>query len=424
VRARILVVIAAVAACLGTALVAVPLTHADAVGSAFSYRVLDMCSDDADGKECVVSATRNGVPITSNYPTGVGSHEWFYVDNGWRNGIWSFNLNTITIPPSGPPTASKFVDVTADWVITVNTGSYAPRELNSKTQNTTFTRGGNATDGYTFTISFNPVPIAWRFYDNTFTCDSTGCGDNTTQADFVSGPGQGDSDGYVSDLADSPYSSRYVYSRTGFVTAGNAQYQAEPYYDADTNSLVVQLANPHLRSADPTDTASGFFEAFLPDSYLTTQLSVPDPSTLTGGSVTVQRLGTTTATPFTLTHTAPGADIPGVWIKVHNVGFSRPRYKITPKPSVPGKPRPTSVLKLTGGQAKIYFKAPLANGGRSVDRYSARCRKYTTSAWHSVAGTKSPLTVTGLPSGKVYCQVRAHNSVGWGSFSSLWGSHS
>jgi len=422
-RSRALSLVLGLVACAGTVLVAVPLTHADAAGSTFTYRVLDMCADDDDGKECVVSATRNGVPITTEYPSTVGSHEWFYVDNGWRNGIWSFNLNTITIPPSGPSTASKFVDVTADWVITVNTGSYAPRELNSKTQNTVFSRGGNATDGYTFTISFNPVPIAWRFFDDTFTCDVTSCGDNTTQADFVSGPGQGDSDGYVSDLADSPYSSRYVYSRSGFVMAGNAQYQAEPFYDADTNSLVVHLANPHLRSADPSDTASGFFEAFLPDSYLTTQLAVPDPSTLTGGSVTVQRLGTTSTTAFTLTHTDSSADIQGVWIRVHNVGFSRPTYKIQPHASVPGKPRLTGVIKVPGPGAKVYFKAPLANGGRTVDLYRVACHK-AGGTWHFKNGTKSSITVTSLPYGTVYCQVRAHNAIGWGPYGGAAASHS
>ena len=419
-RTRILALITAITACAGTALVAAPLTHADAAGPAFTYRVLDMCADDADGKECVVSATRNGVPITSDYPSTVGTHEWFYVDNGWRNGIWSFNLNTITIPPSGPATSSKFVDVNANWVITVNTGSYVPREFNAKTQNTTFSTGGNAIDGYTFTIAFNPVPIAWRFFDNTFTCDSTGCGDNTTQADFVSGPGQGDSDGYVSDLADSPYSARYVASRTGFVLAGNAQFQTEPYYDADTNSLLVQLANPHLRSADPTDTASGFFEAFLPVSYLLSQLGVPDPTTLTGGSVTVQRVGSTTSTPFTLTHTDPSADIQGVWIKVHNVGFSRPTYKIRPKPSAPGKPRLSGVIKVSGG-VKVYFRAPVANGGRSIDKYQVGCRK-SGGSYKYKYGTTSPISESPWY-GTVYCKTRAHNSIGWGAWGTSAASH-
>lgn len=413
-RRRILALVTAVTACVGTALVAVPMTKANAVGS-FTYKVFTNCDVDADGKLCVESATRNGAPMRSGeVPDTVGSHEWFYVDNGSRDGDFGFNLNTKTIPPSGPVVDSKSVDVNATWVITVNTGSYVPRELNLKAQNVVYSTGGNATDGYTFTIQFNPVPIAWRYFDSGFTCDMTYCGDDTTTADFVSGDNQGFADGYLTDLGDSSLGLRYAYARTGFYMASNAQYQAEPYYDAETNSLVVAMANPHLRAVGQP--ASGFFEAFIPNSYLTNFLHVPDPSTLTGTSFNIVRIGSTYPPSTTMTNTGDG-----ILIKVANVGFSRPRYRITPKPSVPGKPRMTKVVKISGG-AKSYFKAPLANGGRSIDRYSARCRKYSTSAWHSVAGSSSPLTVTSLPYGKVYCQVRAHNSIGWGPFGSLWGS--
>ncbi|MFL6025184.1 MAG: hypothetical protein ACJ72O_17715, partial [Marmoricola sp.] len=109
-RTRILALVAAVAACVGTALVAVPLSHADAAGS-FTYKVLDMCSADPDGQQCVMSASRDGSPITSDYPSAVGTHEWFYVDNSYRDGNFGFNLNTITIPATGDPIASKSVDL-------------------------------------------------------------------------------------------------------------------------------------------------------------------------------------------------------------------------------------------------------------------------------------------------------------------------
>ncbi|MFL6174448.1 MAG: hypothetical protein ACJ716_16280 [Marmoricola sp.] len=414
-RTRILALLSGLAICAGTALVAVPLTHADAAGAASRYKVLTNCDVDADGKMCVESATRDTENMRSGeVPDTVGSHEWFYVDNGSRDGDFGFNLNTKTIPASGPAIDSKSVDVHAKWVITVNTGSYVPRELNLKAQNVVYSTGGNVTDGYTFTIQFNPVPIAWRYFAPGFTCDMTYCGTDSTTADFVSGDDQGFADGYVSDLGDTTLGTRYAYARTGFYMASNAQYQAEPYYDAETNSLVVAMANPHLRSVGLP--ASGFFEAFIPNSYLTNFLDVPDPSSLTGTSVTIQRIGSTYTPTSKITNTGDG-----LLIKVSGVGFSRPRYKITPTPSVPGKPRTTAVVKVSGG-AKIYFKAPLANGGRSVDRYSARCRRSSTSSWVSVAGSRSPLTIRPLY-GTASCQVRAHNSIGWGSFGSLWTSH-
>lgn len=402
-RTRLLALLTCAAASVGTALVAVQPAEA-----AFSYKVYDMCADDADGQQCVVSATRNDVPITSDYPSTPGVHEWFYVDNGWRNGINGFNLNTITVPESGPPTASKSVDAEADWVITVNTGPYKVRELNAKTRNTVFTTGGSpGSGGYWFRIEFNPVPVAWRWDDGPYGCDMTDCGTDATVAEFVSDPGKGFADGYVTDLADFE-SPRYVAARTGFVLASNAQYQREPYYDSVTNSIVVEMANPHLRA--PGVQATGFFETFLPNAYLLQQLEVPYPATLTGGSFTVRRAGTTTSTPFSLTHTSTG-----IWIRVHDIGFSRPKFRVTPKPKPPGMPRLTGVTKLTGA-ARSSFLPPIADGGKPVDKYQARCHK-AGGTWHYQLGTKSPITVTSLPPGTVYCQVRAHNVIGWG----LWG---
>lgn len=408
-RRRLLVLLAAAATCLGTALVSVPLTQADAASAAFVYKVYEMCADDAD-EECVVSATRDSVPITSDYPSTVGTHEWFYVDNGWRNGIFNFNLNTITRPPSGPPTASKSVEADIPWMIRVNTGPYVPRELNLKGKDVSFTRGGSpATGGYWFQIEFEPVPVAWRWDDGPYGCDMTYCGTNETVAEFVSDPGKGFADGYVSDLADSEVSDRYVVARTGFYLASNAQYQGEPYYDAETNSIVVEMANPHLRA--PGVPATGFFETFLPNAYLITQLGVPDPAALkTGSFVITKTVGSTTSTATYSAVAEPG----GVTIKINTVSFSKPRYKITPKPKPPGKPRLTSVTKLTGA-ARSAFQAPLANGGRKIDLYQARCHK-AGGAWKYKTGVKSPITVTSLPSGTVYCQVRAHNAVGWGEF--------
>lgn len=409
-RQRLLVLLACTAVCLGTALVTVPQA-----ATAFDYQPLPMCAGDPDGKLCVVSATRNGVTAMTeadamNAPDG-STNEWYYVDNGWRDGVFGFNLNTKTTL-AGPDIDSKSVDASATWVITVNTGSYYPRELNAKTQNTVLTRGGNPTTGYWFRIQFNPVPVAWRFYDSGFTCNMTSCGDDSTVANFVSDPGEGFADGYVSDLADSP-SPRYVSARTGFIMTSNAQYQQEPEYDATTNSLVVSMANPHLSDDSPVTQAKGFFEAFLPNAYLTSQLGVPYPSTLTGGSVVVQRVGATTTTPFTLTHTSTG-----IWIRVQNIGFSRPRFRLSVRPSPPGKPRAVVATKISAHKARVRFAKPIANGGRRIDWYQAACHR-VGGKWHYSRRSVSPITVTSLPKGRVWCKVRAHNAKGYGKWSAL-----
>jgi len=412
-RRRLLVLLAAASTCLVTALVSVPLTHADAASDrqgVYPYKIYTMCDVDADGKLCVEEAFRGPDAIRSGeVPSTVGSHEWFYVDNSFRYGNFGFNLNTKIIPPSGPVEDSKSVDASVMWNIKVNTGSWVPRELNSKTQDTEFTRGGNLTDGYWFRIKFRPVPIAWRWADGPYGCDMSYCGTNDTVAEFVSEPGEGFADGYVTDLEASDVSDRYVPARTGFFLASNAQYQAEPYYDAETNSIVVEMANPHLRA--PGDPATGSFEAFLPNAYLISQLGVPDPTALkTGSFVITKTVGATTSTATYSAVAEPG----GVSLKISTVSFSRPRYRITPKPKPPGKPRLTSVTKLTGA-ARSAFLPPLANGGKKIDLYQARCHK-AGGTWKYKFGTSSPITVTSLPSGTVYCQVRAHNAIGWGEF--------
>lgn len=377
-------------------------------GSAgFAYKVYEMCTVSVT-QECVVSATRNGVSVTTDYPSTTGTHEWFYVDNGWRNGITGFNINTITVPPSGPPTASKEIDPTADWVITVNTGPWKPREFNAKTRNTDFTVGGNATSGYWYRIEFNPVPIAWRWADGPYGCDMTACGTSETVAEFV---GDGVADGFTTDLADVDLGPRYVSYRTGFVLASNAQYQGEPYFDAALNSLVVEMANPHLKA--PGVPATGFFESYIPYAMLLNQMGVPYPETLTGGQFVVQRFGSTTATPFTLTH-----DGNGVWIRVHDIGFSRPRYALRARPTAPGRPRWGSVTRATATKVKLSFARPLADGGPAVDAYQGRCHR-GTAPWKYVKGTGSPLYIGNLSRRTVDCQLRAHNRIGWGRWSAI-----
>ena len=66
--------------------------------------------------------------------------EWYYVDNGWRDGIFSFNIGTKTNMDPAPDIDSKSIDASATWDITVNTGPYYPRELNGKMRNTSFAK--------------------------------------------------------------------------------------------------------------------------------------------------------------------------------------------------------------------------------------------------------------------------------------------
>ncbi|MFL6106178.1 MAG: hypothetical protein ACJ72L_04380 [Marmoricola sp.] len=402
-RTRILALVAVLLACLGATLIGLPAQARPARADTLPAEGNNwpMCSSPSD-EYCVVVKRRNGADVNP------GDTYQPYVDT-----IGSGTIRYGVYRVVGPNSYGD-VDPNDEYILDVRTGTVDPREVFGRIKDVTFNTYGNAVSGYEFALTFKPTPVHHVGYNgDTRTCSVyAGCGDSTWEASLDY---DGFVTGYVTDLEGSGLSDAEIGWRTGMVRAYNAQDE-NTYYDPDIDSLVIKLANPHLTGTGAV--ATGSYQMYFPNDYLINVMGVPDPSSLTGGSFTVTRSATDSSgpVPFTVTH-----DSGGVQVSISGITYSRPTYKIKPKPTVPGKPRTTAVVKVSGG-AKIYFKAPLANGGRSVDRYSARCRRSSTSSWVSVAGSRSPLTIRPLY-GTASCQVRAHNSIGWGSFGSLWTSH-
>jgi hypothetical protein len=276
-----------------------------------------------------------------------------------------------------------------------------------RARNVTFTRGGSAAAGWTWTLRMQPVPAAWNLDT---TCEPGSCGDDSTVASTVY---SGFLTGYVTDLE--TYTEVYPgerEQRTGFVHAYNAQYANQPYYDFDTRSLVIQLANPHLRA--PGMVATGSYEAFIPNAMLVGAMAIPDPSTLAGGSFTVFRstAAATTTVPFTLTH-----ETGGIQIRIADITYSSPTYRIRPRYMKPGAPRLRSAVRSSPTSTTMRFRAPIANGGRPVLRYVARCTAPRRLA-RTASSRTSPIVVGMLAAGATWrCSVRAVNAVGIGSAS-------
>jgi len=81
---------------------------------------------------------------------------------------------------------------------------------------------------------------------------------------------------------------------------------------------------------------------------------------------------------------------------------------------VPDAPTGVSAIALSSSSISVSFSAPASNGGASIDYYQAVC---TGSGTNSATGT-SPISITGLnPSTAYTFKVRAHNSLGYGSYS-------
>ena len=352
---------------------------------------------DDDGLYCIVSMTKNGVAITE---PPAGTWQLPYIDfidgGGVRYGVENHTVGSGNTTTDVPPD-----DV---YVVAVNTGTIKPRELYGRIREVTFARGGGIPGGYTFTLTFKPTPVAFT----SAPCDFGACGDDTTVADIVRG---GFVTGFVTDLVGSGLDAAEIAARSGYVHAYNAQVGVLPFYDFDTNALVIRLANPHLKS--PGVVATGSYETFLPNALLTTVMNVPDPTSLTGGSVTVDRTagGTPTSVPFTLTH-----ETGGIRIEIPSITYSSPRYRIKLKRTAPGKPRLYGASRPTKTSVTLRFLKPLANGGSAVTKYVARCRR-PGGPWFLTSGPRSPLTLKNLPRRPVTCSVRAINSIGKGQFS-------
>jgi hypothetical protein len=352
---------------------------------------------DTDGKYCIVSVTRDGVAVprvTASTPPGTYDNP--FVDRV-DAGTVRFGIKQTTVTASGSTSVDE-VSPSHTWVFTVNTGDIRPVELYGNIRDADLSLGGGAAHGRTFQVTFKPTPVAWLLSGS---CSVFGgCGDDSTVADTVY---SGYATAFVSDDSSAGLTAAQISDRRGYLNVFNAEDAS--FYDGGGNTLVMRMANPHLKS--PGNPATGFFQTRIPDAMLIDELNVPDPHGLTAKSFSVVRTGSG-AVPFTLTRVKGAVDI-----RVTGITFSTPEFTIHPKPTAPGSPRWGSLKRVSPHRVTATFRAPRADGGKPIDRYAVRCRR-GTGAWHNAHGPASPITVGSVPRGTVSCQVRAHNQIGWG----------
>lgn len=352
---------------------------------------------DDDGDYCVVSVKVDGQAV----PERVGSQVYETVevdligDGDVRFAVVHYD--------DGSPVPEYDVAAGSTWEVTVDTGSIHPREAYGDAKDVSFGVTGSDAAGYRFTLKLDTTDVAG--IEDATGCTFDDCGDDTTAADYDFA---GWANGVVTDdqgVLVFPLAERQ--RRTGLVSFGNAD-QSRATYDYASNSILVELANPHLR-ADGTTPFVGHYETFIPDDVLRVDMGVPDPSSLTAGKVQVTRSSTPVA--FVLTH-----ERGGVRIAIDGITFSSPRYTIRPRPTKPGKPTVTKVSHPSRTSAKVAFTKPVADGGSKVTGYQARCRK-AGQAWLLKRGQAPAIVVRALPKGAVSCQVRATNELGDGPWS-------
>lgn len=364
---------------------------------------------DTDGQYCIVSMKRNGVDVV--HPAA-GDYYLPSIDM-IGTGVVRFGVLHYRdgVPVSvdngaGGLMADGELVPTDVYELVVNTGAIVPREFYGHAQDVTFLRGGDATTGHTISLRMRPAPFAWLQIEPgaSYPCTVDDCGGDTAVADpfwtydgFITG--------YVTELAEAtPDEQRMM---TGLVHAYNAQAE-ELTYDAATNSLVIRLGNPHFKA--PGVVATGSYQAFLPYAMLSGMMNVPDPRTLTGGSLIISRPGAPVVS-FTLTHHDEGVDI-----RITDITYSTPTYRIKPRRTAPGRPVLRRVTRIGRTAVALRFTAPLADGGAPVKAYRARCRR-GSGPWVRGSREASPIRLRGVSRRPVTCQVRAVNRIGAGDWS-------
>ena len=87
--------------------------------------------------------------------------------------------------------------------------------------------------------------------------------------------------------------------------------------------------------------------------------------------------------------------------------------------TVPGAPTSVGGSASSSSAISVTFSAPASNGGLSIDLYQA----ISSPGCFTATAASSPISVTGLSSSTAYTfRVRAHNSKGYGCYSSASGS--
>jgi hypothetical protein len=145
-------------------------------------------------------------------------------------------------------------------------------------------------------------------------CTIGACGDDTTRGDD-------DYAGRVVAAAFPPSpDTAYAAASRGLWMSSNAQSSSTPWYDASSQSLVVQLAAPHLTAAG--DLNDGFFQAFLPTRMFTDLWHVDGPGQV---EAQVSDDGTEQAANHTWTEVAGG------WLfTLQGFHYSSPTIRFTP----------------------------------------------------------------------------------------------
>lgn len=368
---------------------AVPLVGASAQATPAQSGPYPGAWCDHQAPPCVVSATRNAVPISENDPTYVVS-----VTGYKQSGEFLATWNIADYQILGTYATLAPADAAVPFSVTVDFGAHPPRVVDEYAGNVSVAKNYNtATGTWDVTVSGTAVLQGVNNDCNaiTFTCPYN---DSNTVVTF-----QGDI-GDWQQWSDSAQWNDFG----GLDQWTNVEETAiPPQITGNPFTITEQLGNSHELNGQEFQ---GFWDAVLPNAFLV-DMGINDPSTLTSAGISAS-VGTGTVT------VTPGPT--STEIAITGITFSRRTVHIKRGTITPNAPTGLRTRRASARVASLTFHAARPRGSR-VRSYEARCRAANHTTRYGI-GSRSPLKVTSLTRGVSYvCQVRAKAAVGYGPWS-------
>ncbi len=372
--------LASLAGLIATSLVALPGGPAAADPS-------DWCT--ASAAPCIVSVEHDGVPVAASDPV-------------WQVDLVSFeaghdaqwNLKESGAYELSPASAGT-------WEVTVDMGTTVPRVVYGTGRHGEVARTDDGDGTWTVLASAEPTLVATGCSASPYPwpCPATA----TDQALRLSAQ--------MLDwhFWDDPVQRAAFFGVDFWTNIEVTSFPPGVTYDDASGIAAMRLdfGAPHFQT-DGTTEYRGHFETVLPNAFLRENFFIPDPGTMTPGSLVVAGGGPMSTT--TVTKAAPSSPVE---IDVTDMTFSVRELRVRTGTITPTRPGGLRASRTGDRTAKLRYDLASSRGAK-VTGYQAQCvpRRGSTVVGR-LRGNSSPLRVTGLTAGKAYeCRVRARSEVG------------
>jgi hypothetical protein len=361
---------------------AVALTSSPAAAESFKER---WCSD---GKPvpCLLSATRNGVPLTSADPN-------IEIQMVGKQNTPDFQYTSFLVHDSSGP-----LSLTDTYSLTFDLGTLVPDYTESYASRPVVTRLDDGDGTHRLTFTGKPVLL------------TAGCNDSFPSVCPETATSQ--SYEFSGEIQEKKTNLEFKgFDRSQSVDTVNGIFLEGP--DAGPKYLTSDWANSHFLT-DGTTVVKGEARFRIPFAMLKDEFEVPDPETLVASSFK----GTVNGKPadFQFTQDPAGG---GVFVDISGVTFSSKKVKVARGVITPRAPKLLSAKRTTPASAKLAFEKAAARGAKPT-AYVARCvaGKKSFTAKGGKRAFKKGLVVKGLTRGVRYsCSVRALSKTGPGKYS-------